>query len=192
MGLILYVTWPLSITAFNILSLFCTFDVLIIIWQEEFVFWFNLFGVRYTSCMFISISFFRLGKFSSIILLNIFTGPLIWVFLPFSIPIILRFDLLIVSWIFCMFWAKRFLGFSFSLTVVSIISMVSSAHEILSFISYIVLMMLASMTPPLFPRYSIFRVVSLCVFLLFLLPFLDPKWFCSIPSPVWLCFLIIL
>jgi hypothetical protein len=41
------------------------------------------------------ISFFRLGRFSSIILLKIFTGPLSWESLLFSIPIILRFHLLI-------------------------------------------------------------------------------------------------
>jgi hypothetical protein len=40
---------------------------------------------------------FRLGKFSSIILLKIFTGPLSWDSLSFSIPIILRFGFLILS-----------------------------------------------------------------------------------------------
>jgi hypothetical protein len=42
---------------------------------------------------------FRLGKFSSIILLKIFTGPLSWESPFSSIPIILRLHLLIVSWI---------------------------------------------------------------------------------------------
>jgi hypothetical protein len=41
--------------------------------------------------------FFRLGKFSSIILLKIFTGPLSWDSLLSFIPIVLRFCLLIVS-----------------------------------------------------------------------------------------------
>jgi hypothetical protein len=49
--------------------------------------------------MFIGTSFFRLGTFSSIILLKIFTGPLCWELSLSSIPIILRFGLLIVSWI---------------------------------------------------------------------------------------------
>jgi hypothetical protein len=40
---------------------------------------------------------FKLGKFSSIILLKIFTGPLIWKSSFLSKPIILRFGLLIVS-----------------------------------------------------------------------------------------------
>jgi hypothetical protein len=39
--------------------------------------------------MFMDISFFRLGKFSSIILLKIFTGPLRWKSSLSSIPIIL-------------------------------------------------------------------------------------------------------
>ena len=42
------------------------------------------------------ISFFRLGKFSSIILSNTFTGSLSWESLFFSIPSILSFGLLIV------------------------------------------------------------------------------------------------
>jgi hypothetical protein len=50
--------------------------------------------------MFMSISFFRLGKFSSIILLKIFTRPLSWESLLSSKPIILRFGFLIVSWMF--------------------------------------------------------------------------------------------
>jgi len=58
--------------------------------------------------MFMGISFFRLGKFSSIILLKIFTGPLIWESLLSSICIILSFDLLILSSISWMFWARSF------------------------------------------------------------------------------------
>jgi hypothetical protein len=49
--------------------------------------------------MFMDISFFRLRKFSSIISLMIFTGPLSWESSLSSIPIILRFHLLIVSWL---------------------------------------------------------------------------------------------
>jgi hypothetical protein len=41
----LYVTWPFSLTAFNTLSLFSAFVVLIIMCREEFLFWSSLFGV---------------------------------------------------------------------------------------------------------------------------------------------------
>jgi hypothetical protein len=71
-------------------------------------------------------------------------------------------------------------------------SMVSSEPEILSSISCIPLVMLSSMASDLFIRFSISRVVSLWISLLFLLLFLDPGWFCSIPSPVWLYFPVIL
>jgi hypothetical protein len=81
--------------------------------------------------MFISISFFRLGKFSSIILLKIFAAPLSWKSSLSSIPIICRFDLLILSCISWMFGIRSLLHFAFSLTVVSIFSVVSSAPEIL-------------------------------------------------------------
>jgi hypothetical protein len=87
------------------------------------------------------ISFFSSGKFSSIILLKIFTGPLMWESSLYSIPIILRFGLLLVSCISWMFWIRNFLHFEFSLTVVSMFSMVSSAPEILSSISCNLLVM---------------------------------------------------
>ena len=47
--------------------------------------------------MFEGNSFFRSGKFSSITLLKIFTGPLSWESSLSLIPIILRFGFLIVS-----------------------------------------------------------------------------------------------
>jgi hypothetical protein len=44
-GLPLYVTRPFHLAAFIILSLFCIFSVLIIVWDGELLFWSNLFGV---------------------------------------------------------------------------------------------------------------------------------------------------
>ena len=86
--------------------------------------------------MFMDISFCRLGMISSITLLKIFTGPLSWESSLSSIPIILRFGLLIVSWISWMFWVGVFLLFAFSLTVVSMFSMVSSAPDSLFYLLY--------------------------------------------------------
>jgi hypothetical protein len=100
--------------------------------------------------MFMGISFFRSGKFSYILLLKIFTGPLIWESALSFILIILRFVLLIVSWISGLFWVRFFLNFAFSLIVVSMFSVVSSAPEILFSFSCILLVM----TPDLFPRFS--------------------------------------
>jgi hypothetical protein len=99
----LFVTWPFSLTAFNILSLFNAFVVLIIMCQDESPPLSSLLKVLQASCMFMGISPFRLGKFSSIFLLKIFTGPLSWQSLHSSIPIILRFGLLIVFWTSWMF-----------------------------------------------------------------------------------------
>jgi hypothetical protein len=61
-------------------------------------------------------------------LLKIFTGPLSSESLLSSTSIILRFGLLIVSWISWMFWVRSFLYFAFFLTVVSM-SMLSSAED---------------------------------------------------------------
>jgi hypothetical protein len=44
-GLPSFVSLPFSLSAFNTLSLFFLFNVLLIMWEEAFLFWFNMFGV---------------------------------------------------------------------------------------------------------------------------------------------------
>ena len=95
----LYATLHFPLTVHNILSLFCAFSVLIIMLQEEFLFWSSILRVLKASRMFMGMPFFQLGKFFSIILLKIFTSPLSWKSSFSSISIILRFGLLILYWI---------------------------------------------------------------------------------------------
>ena len=78
------------------------------------------------------ISFFKLGEFSSIILLVICIGPLSWDYSLSSIPIILgfgHFNVSLFTWMFCI---RSFLHFVFSLNVFSMLSMVSFTPEIFS------------------------------------------------------------
>jgi hypothetical protein len=82
-----------------------------------------------------------------------------------------------------MFGVTSFLHFAFSLTVVSLFPTVSSIPEILS--STFCIMLVISFLGFLYPGLSLF-VISL----LFIFPVLDSGWFCSIPSPGWLCFFV--
>jgi hypothetical protein len=87
--------------------------------------------------MFLGISFFRLGKFSSTIFFEDICEPLSWESSFSSISIILRFGLLIVSWISWMFRVKVCIPFEFSLSVVSSFLMVYLLHLNFSLLSLV-------------------------------------------------------
>lgn len=57
----------LSLLAFNLLSLFSMFNLLIIMYQVDFLFSSNLFCILNASCIFIGISFFMLRNCSYMI-----------------------------------------------------------------------------------------------------------------------------
>lgn len=133
-SLSLYFTWSLSLAGFTIPCLFWLLMVLIILYQRDFLFWPSILIVLYVSYTLISISYFRLGKFSSIILLQFFFCAFD-LCTSFSLPI--RFSLLIISelsWVFC---AWNFLVFKFSLIEVSISAILSSVSEIFSSINIV-------------------------------------------------------
>jgi hypothetical protein len=98
-----YTLFVFSLTAFNSLSLFSVLVVLMIICCGEALFWLSLFGVLEASCTWMGKTFSRFRKFSVIILLNILCVPFACAPSHSSMPIILRFGLLIEtlsSWIF--------------------------------------------------------------------------------------------
>ena len=73
--------------------------------------------------------FLSVSKFSSMILLKVFSRPWSWDFSP-SIPIILSLHLFMLSQISWMFCVRKFLDLTFSLIDISISSPVSSTSEI--------------------------------------------------------------
>ena len=118
---------------------------------------------RLLVCLWASI-FIRLGKFSSIILLKIFIGPLSWESSLSSIPIILRFHLLIVSWISWMFWVKELFAFCIFFDFnVNVFFGIFCPWDSLFYLLYSV-SDACILTPDLFPRFSMSSVVSLCGF----------------------------
>ena len=98
------------------------------------------------------------------------------------------FGVLIMCWISYIFWVKSFLNFAFSLTVVvSTFSMVSSGPEILPSFSCILLVTFALFHLIYFLDFLSAGLSPFVISLLFLFPFLELGWFCSILSPVWMC-----
>ena len=56
-GLPSYDTLSFPHIAFNIVFLFCSFSLLVIMWGEEFLFCFNVVGDLWTFCMYMAVSF---------------------------------------------------------------------------------------------------------------------------------------
>lgn len=86
-----YFDWPAFISHIAFLaalkncSLFCTVSVLIV-WHGEFLFWFFLFGVLYTSCILIGIFPLKFDKF------------ILWFYWKYFLCFWPRFLLLLWSW----------------------------------------------------------------------------------------------
>jgi hypothetical protein len=92
MGLLLYVAFHFSLAAFNILSLFCRFNVLAIICC--------LLGILIASFIYVSSLIHDLGNF---LLLYYWIHFLAFTSFPFSMPMIWRFCLLGISQWSCKF-----------------------------------------------------------------------------------------
>lgn len=90
-----------SFATFTIRSLFCTFNILIIIYEGEFLFWSWLFNILYASCAVIETPFFLDREdFSYGFVKKISSVPMTLVSSPFSSLLFADF---IVSQISCMY-----------------------------------------------------------------------------------------
>lgn len=166
------------------------FSVLIIIWHREFLILSNLFCILQACCIFTGMSFFRLGNFSSMILLNTFSEFLSWDSPP-SNPILLRvclFMVCVIYWMFCVNFFF-FLDLTFSLTNGSVSSILSFTPESLSSITCILLMMLVCIILVHLTIFSNSKISSVCVSLLLLVPLSSLPLFLHIYVFVFLAFL---
>jgi hypothetical protein len=101
MGLPFYGTYLFPFTVFSILSFFC---VLIIVYLGVWLFWNWWFGILQARCTWMTLSFTRSWTLLAIILLNRLSMPLFYISSPSSTPMIHRFDLFLLSQMFCMFY----------------------------------------------------------------------------------------
>jgi len=127
------------------------------------------------------ISFVRLGKFSSLILLKIFTGPLSWESSLSSIPIILRFIFSLGPGFLYIFWPVAF-------------SVLHYLWQLCRCFLWNLLLLRFSLLCLVFCWWCLYLRLRVCSFG-FLYPGLSPfvlsllfVFSFSIPSPVWLPF----
>lgn len=121
MSLPLYVTWHYcfscsfwSMFLFSIyISMLYIFNVLIIMCHGNSHFLYSLLDGLYASPTLSGRSFFRLRKFSTLILLKMFSVPLTWISSPSSIALIHINALFMVSKIFLNFHAWTYLDATF-------------------------------------------------------------------------------
>lgn len=148
----------------------------------EFYFWSNLFGVIYASSTLI-VTFFRLGKFSSMIMLKMCFVSLTWVYSASSVPVILTLGLVIVSHISWIFNTRIILDLTFCLFKVSISPIISSIAESLFCNSlFYCLCVPVHVSKFLIPRCPQFVFSSLILF-----PLSGLELFYSFPTTVCLC-----
>lgn len=75
---VLFNVWLVfSLEAFSMFSWFCIFKVLTMACCMEFTFWTCIVRVLRAACISVHMSFLSLGKFSSMILLKIWSRPLV-------------------------------------------------------------------------------------------------------------------
>ena len=128
-----------------------------------FLFSSNLIGFLYVSCMFIGTSYLGWKSFLLRIYWKYFSVPWSWDSSPTSIFfIILRLMLIMITQVSWMYYHRNFWFNIFDWCLVSYI--ISSIPEIPSSVSCILLVMLVSVILVLFSRFSISKILSVCLF----------------------------
>jgi hypothetical protein len=123
----------LSYSLLYCFSIFLCLFFLLIICRMLVLFWSSLFGVLDASCTWMGIVFSRFGKLFVIILLNILWIPFACISSSYSMPMILRFGLLMELVSFCIFLSQILNCLTNSYLGFPLISILYSSSEILSF-----------------------------------------------------------
>lgn len=131
MGLTLYISWSLSFSALIFFALYIYCLNYYVLFRISFLI--PSFGIPYASYTFIGISFFKLAKFSSKIVLILCSKPFVLGFVSFLY--FYFFTYLVSSYYLrflgCFFFSRRFLDLTFPLNKVSIFAIISSVPKIL-------------------------------------------------------------